>query len=108
MERAYQKVLTDYPNSPAARYALAALAGHCRRKLEDGLKYARAAVAADSDSPAYREALAEVYFRRGARDDSVKIMQKLAEEQPRNALYRRQLARYHTATFDSPWPHTAE
>ena len=105
---AYQKMLADYPDSPAARHALASLSGHCRRNLDDGLKYAKAAVASDPGSPSHREALAEVHFRRGDRDDAVKLMQKLSDEQPRNALYKRQLARYRTAAFDSPWPTTAE
>jgi tetratricopeptide (TPR) repeat protein len=105
---AYEKMLKDYPNSPAARHGLAALAGHCNRKLDDGLKHAKAAVASDPGSPQYREALAEVHFRRGERDDAVKVMQKLADEQPRNPLYRRQLTRYRTAAFDSPWPYTTE
>ena len=105
---AYQKMLADYPDSPSARLALAALAGHCRRKLDDGLACAKAAVAADPGAPAYREALAEVYFRRGNRDAALKLMQALADESPRSALYRRQLARYRTAAFDSPWPYTAE
>lgn len=105
---AYQKMLTDYPDSPAARLALAQLSAHCRRNLDDGLKYAKAAVASNPGSPAYREALAEVHFRRGDRDDAVKLMQKLSDEQPRNALYKRQLARYRTAAFESAWPHTAE
>jgi tetratricopeptide (TPR) repeat protein len=105
---AYQTMLADYPESPAARHALASLAGHARRNLDDGLKYAKAAVAADPGSPLYKEALAEVHFRRGARDAAVKLMQALADEQPRNLLYRRQLARYRTAAFDSPWPYTAE
>jgi hypothetical protein len=35
-------------------------------------------------------------------------MQSLADEQPRNPLYRRQLTRYRAAPLDSPWPHTAE
>ncbi len=105
---AYQKMLAAYPDSPAARHGLAALSGHCRRELDDGLKYAKAAVASDPGSPSYREALAEVYFRRGDRDDAVKVMQKLSDEHPRSALYRRQLARYRTAAFDSVWPHTAE
>ena len=48
---AYQKVLADYPNGPSASHALAALAGHCQRKLDDGLKHAKAAVAADPGSP---------------------------------------------------------
>ncbi len=105
---AYEKMLKDYPDSPAARHALAVLSGQCNRNLDDGLKHAKAAVAADGGSPQYREALAEVYFRRGARADALKVMQQLADEQPRNPLYRRQLARYRTAAFDSPWPHTAE
>jgi tetratricopeptide (TPR) repeat protein len=105
---AYQKMLTDYPDSPSARLALAQLSGHCRRNLDDGLKYAKAATASDPGSPSSREALAEVQFRRGDRDAALKLMQKLSDEQPRNALYKRQLARYRTAAFDSPWPHTAE
>ncbi len=105
---AYQKMLAAYPDSPAARHGLASLSGHCRRELDDGLKYAKAAVASDPGSPSYREALAEVYFRRGERDDAVKVVQKLSDEHPRSALYRRQLARYRTAAFDSVWPHTAE
>jgi tetratricopeptide (TPR) repeat protein len=105
---AYQKMLTDYPDSPAARFALASLSGRCRRNLDDGLKYAKSAVASDPASTSYREALAEVHFRRGARDDAVKLMQKLSDEQPRSAFYKRQLVRYRTAKFDSPWPTTAE
>src|SRR5262249_11215314 len=105
---AYQKLLKDYPDSPSARHALAALAGHCRRNLDDGLKYAKAAVAADPGSTSFREALAEVHFRRGERDEAIKVMQKLLDENPRSALYQRLLARYRAAAFDSPWPHTAE
>src|SRR5262249_17249143 len=96
---AYQKMLKDYPDSPAARHGLASLAGHCRRNLGDGLEHAKAAVRADPGSSAYREALAEVYFRTGERDDAIKVMQKLVEEQPRSALYQRLLARYRTGAL---------
>ena len=105
---AYQKMLKDYPASAEARHALATLAGRCGRKLDDGLKHGKAAVAADPGSPQYRESLAEVHFRRGERDAAVKRMQELLDEQPRHPLYRRQLARYRAAPFDSPWPHTAD
>ncbi len=101
-------MLTDYPGSAAARNAMAALSGHCQRKLDDGLKYAKAAVAFDPGSPQYRESLAEVHFRRGDRDAALKLMQKLSDEQPRNSAYRRQLTRYHTAAFDSPTPYVLE
>lgn len=103
---AYERVLRDHPESAAARHALAVLAGHCNRDLADGLKCAREAVAADPGSPAYREALAEVLFRTGDRPGALKLMDKLAAEHPRSALFARQLARYRAAPFDSPWPHT--
>jgi tetratricopeptide (TPR) repeat protein len=102
---AHQKMLKEYPNSHAAQAGLAQLAGRCGRNLDEGLKYAKAAVRADRGSVGYREVLAEVHFRRGERDDAVKLMQALADEQPRNLLYKRQLVRYRTGTFDSPWPH---
>ena len=105
---AYEQMLADYPASPAARHSLALLAGRCNRKLDAGLKHAAAAVASDPRSPSYREALAEVHFRRGDRAAALKLMYALSDEQPRSALYRRQLARYRTAAFDSAWPRVAE
>jgi tetratricopeptide (TPR) repeat protein len=105
---AHEKVLKEYPESPAARAALAQLSGQCNRRLEEGLKYAKAAVASDPGSVPYREWLAEVHFRRGERDEALKVMQKLSDEQPRTALFKRQLARYRGAAFDSPWPYTTE
>lgn len=105
---AYEQVLKTYPESAAARGALAQLAGQCNRRLDDGLKHAKAAVASDPGSVGYREWLAEVHFRRGDRAEAVKLMEKLRDEQSQNALFKRQLSRYRTAAFDSPWPHTAE
>ena len=105
---AYQKMLADNPDSPAARGALAALAAHCRRELDAGLKYAKEAAAADPLSQSYREMVAELNFRRGDRDAALAVMAKLADESPRSRLYKRQLARYKTAAFDSPWPDTEE
>ena len=101
---AYRRVLADYPDSPAARNALAALGANCRRELDAALKYAGEAVAADPKSVAYRETLAEVHFRRGARDRALAVMQKLAAEHPRSHFYRRQLERYKTGDAASPTP----
>jgi tetratricopeptide (TPR) repeat protein len=105
---AHQKVLKEFPESGPARGALAQLSGQCNRRLDDGLKYAKEAVASDPESPGYREWLAEVHFRRGERAAALKAMQALADEHPRSFLYRRQLARYRDAAFDSPWPLTAD
>jgi tetratricopeptide (TPR) repeat protein len=105
---AHESVLKTYPESAAARGSLAQLAGQCNRRLDEGLKYAKAAVASDPGAPGYREWLAEVHFRRGERNDALGVMQKLYDEQPRNPLYKRQLSRYRGAAFDSPWPYAVE
>ncbi len=101
---AYQKVLTDFPNSAPARNSLAALAANCRRELDKGLTHAADAVKTEPASVPFRETLAEVYFRKGERDKALDVMTKLAEEDPRNRLYKRQLVRYRSGTLDSPRP----
>ena len=105
---AYQKMLADHPDSPAARGALAALAAHTRRESDAGLKLAREALKADPQSAGFREVAAELHFLRGDRPEALKLMRKLADENPRSRLYRRQLARYTSAAFDSPWPEVEE
>lgn len=105
---AYEKVLKDYPEGASARGSLAQLSGHCNRRLDEGLKHAKAAVASDPQSVGYREWLAEVHFRRGERAAAVKVMERLIDEHPRTFLYGRQLTRYRSAPLDSPWPHTAD
>jgi tetratricopeptide (TPR) repeat protein len=105
---AYRKVLADYPESPSARHALAALGAGCRRELDQSLRYATEAVAADPKSAGFRETLAEVHFRRGERAKALGLMRTLAEERPRSRLYRRQLARYRTGDVASPFPDVEE
>jgi thioredoxin-like negative regulator of GroEL len=105
---AYRKVLADYPASAVARNSLASLAAGCRRDLDGALVYAKEAVAADPTATAFRESLAEVHFRRGERDAALTVMTKLAEENPRSRLYRRQLARYKSGDISSPTPDTED
>ena len=106
--KAHQKVLTDFPNSPAARNALATLAANCRRELDKGLTFAKEAVKAEPASVPYRETLAEVSFRKGDREKAVELMTKLLEDDSRNPLYRRQLSRYRVGAFDSARAETEE
>lgn len=101
---AYQKVLAEFPDSPSARQSLALLAANCQRDLDKGLEYAQTAVKADPGSVPFRETLAEVHFRRGDRDKAVELMTKLAQEDPVNRLYKRQLVRYRSGALDSPKP----
>jgi len=105
---AYQKVLADYPASSSARHALATLAANCRRDLDAGLDYAKEAVKTEPESVPYREALAELHFIRGDRAAALELMAKLVAESPRNHLFKRQLARYRSGSFDSPRPDRAD
>lgn len=105
---AHTKVLAEHPDSPTARGSLANLGANCRRELDKALAYATEAVAADGVSVGYREALAEVHFRRGERAEALAVMSKLAEEHPRSRFYRRQLARYKSGDVASPVPDTAD
>lgn len=105
---AYQKLLAEFPDSPAARNGLAALAANCRRELDKGLAFAQDAVRADPGSIAYRDTLAEVCFRSGDRTKAAAVMGTLIEDDPRNRLYRRQLVRYRGGALDSPKPDTED
>jgi hypothetical protein len=101
---AYLQVLKDFPDSPTARGSLAWLAAHCRRELDRAQVYAKEAVAADPKQPTFREALAEVHFRKGDRAAALGVMTDLAREFPRNRLYQRQLQRYRSGDPGSPYP----
>jgi len=105
---AYRAVLADYPDSPAARNALAVIGANCRRELDAALAAATEAVAFDPKSAAYRETLAEVHFRRGDRAKALALMTKLAAEHPRSYLFRRQLLRYKSGDVGGPVPDREE
>jgi tetratricopeptide (TPR) repeat protein len=101
---AYEAVLAEFPASAWARHSLALLAANCRRELAKGRAVAHEAVKAEPTSIPFREALAEVHFRAGERDKALELMTKLAAEEPRNRLYKRQLVRYRSGALDSPRP----
>ncbi|HVL12981.1 MAG TPA: tetratricopeptide repeat protein, partial [Gemmata sp.] len=105
---AHRGVLKEYPDSPAARNALALLAVDCRRELDAALRYAEEAAKAEPESATFRETLAEVHFRRGDRARAADVMTKLLADDPRNALYKRQLKRYRSGPLDSPKPETED
>ncbi|HSQ57112.1 MAG TPA: hypothetical protein VLM40_15385, partial [Gemmata sp.] len=106
--KAYHGVLKDFPDSPWARGALASLAADCRRELDAGLTFAREAVKADPGYPPFREALAEVLFRRGDRKEATEVMTKLLADNPRNVRYKRQLWRYQHGAIDDPKADTVD
>ncbi len=101
---AYGAVIREHPESGWARYSAAWLAAGCRRELDAALGYAQKAVELDPELRPHKEALAEVHFRRGEREQAVAIMKGLAAADRRNYHYKRQLERYQTGDITSPLP----
>jgi tetratricopeptide (TPR) repeat protein len=101
---AYGAVVREHPESGWARYSAAWLAAGCRRELDAALAHARKAVELDPELRAHKEALAEVRFRRGERDQAVSLMKELVAADRRNHHYKRQLERYQTGDITSPLP----
>ncbi len=101
---AYASVVRDHPDTGWARGMAAQLAAGGRRELTAGLAYAKKAVELEPDVPGHREALAEVHFRRGEREQAVAVMAKLAAGDRRKFAYQRKLAHYRTGDPRDPLP----
>ncbi len=101
---AYRKVIADYPESAWAYSSAAFAAAGCQRELDTALTYAKKAVALEPDVRTYAETLAEVHFRRGERDEAVRLLQPLATLDHRNAYYKRLLERYQRGDIHSIMP----
>jgi tetratricopeptide (TPR) repeat protein len=88
-------VLKDHPNSALYHNEAAWLAANCRRDLDQALTHAKKAVELAPDQTGYVDTLAEVHFRRGERDEAVKIMARLVDQtKGRKAYFRKQLDRF--------------
>jgi tetratricopeptide (TPR) repeat protein len=102
----YGGLIKEHPDSAWARFSAAWLAAGCKRELDAALAHAQKAHDLDPESKSYREALAEVHFRKGDRDKATALMKALSAGDPRNHHYRKQLERYRTGATDSPLPET--
>jgi tetratricopeptide (TPR) repeat protein len=103
----FGSLLREYPQSGWIRYSAAWLAAGCRRELAAGLDHAIRAAELEPGMKSYREALAEVRFRRGEREQAVAIMTELSQSDRRNHFYQRQLERYRSGNLTSPLPDAA-
>lgn len=101
---AYGRVIRDNPDSAWARHSAAWLAAGCRRELNEASKLAAKAVELEPGMKSYKEAVAELHFRRGDREKAVALMADLATADRRSFHYKRQLDRYRTADAASPLP----
>src|SRR5262245_25915650 len=105
VRKRYEDLLRDYPESAFGHNSLAWLAAACRRDLDDALVHAKAAVAAEPASDAFRDTLAEVHFRRGDSGQAIAIMKKCCELRPERVYFARQLARFTKGDRSIPIPH---
>ena len=101
---AYGRVVRDNPDSAWARYSAAWLAAGCRRELDKGSELAAKAAELEPEMRNYKEAVAELHFRRGDREKAVSLMTELAAADRRSFHYKRQLDRYKNAGAASPLP----
>jgi tetratricopeptide (TPR) repeat protein len=100
----HRRLVETYPESNWAHQNAASLAAACQRSLDEADTLARKAIELDPESRLSQETLAEVHFRKGRRAEALAIMKQLAQREPRNALYQRQLKRYADGPTTSPIP----
>jgi tetratricopeptide (TPR) repeat protein len=101
---ALRKLRAENPDSDWVPATMASAAAGCRRELDEALKLATLAIEREPEVRAHRETLAEVRFRRGDRDEAVRIGEELRKLDHRSGYYRRLLERYKSADFASPLP----
>ena len=89
----HEKVLSDYPRSPAAHNALAWTMARCRRSLDKALEHAQKTVELDPDNPAGLATLAEVHFQRGDKAKAIELIKKCIEQE-KDLGFRKQLRRF--------------
>lgn len=86
-----------FPESPGPRNDLAWLRAKCDRKLDEALADSDRAVAAEPESSAYVDTLAEVHFRRGNVERAIELAERCLELDPDGEHYRQQLDRFRAA-----------
>jgi tetratricopeptide (TPR) repeat protein len=87
------RLCKDYPQSAEFRNNRAWLAARCRRDLDLALEYGRKAVELEPEHANCRDTLAEVLFQRGDKTAAVAEIKRCIELEPKNTIFKRQLAR---------------
>ncbi len=85
------------PDSAEHRNNLAWLYARCDEQLDEALKLAREAVAAQPDNAAYLDTLAEAQFRLGNHEEAIRLETRALEIRPDDAFMREQLERFRAA-----------
>lgn len=85
--RGFTKFLELYPDSSDARNSLAYLLAEQNRDLGKALDLSLEAVAHDNFNPAYLDTLGWVYFKMGAFDKAIALLEKAAQLMPDAVIY---------------------
>ncbi|HSU68012.1 MAG TPA: hypothetical protein VLJ39_14140, partial [Tepidisphaeraceae bacterium] len=94
---AYQKNVSDYPESGPLHNQLAWAQCMCHRDLNDALKNAKRAVELEPTSTASLDTLAEAYFALGDPASAAAQMKRCVELEPKVERHRTQLQRFEAA-----------
>jgi tetratricopeptide (TPR) repeat protein len=90
----HETLCRDFPHSGTYHNDLAWLAANLDRDLDKALTHAQRAVELEPQSAGILDTLAEVHFRRGNREEAVRLTRRCLEMEPDGEHYRKQLARF--------------
>jgi len=90
----YVNTCKAYPDAATHHNNAAWLAARCRRRLDEALLHAEAAVRLQPSAAAYLDTLAEVHFQQGRRDRAQDFIRQAIALEADNDFYRRQLQRF--------------
>lgn len=95
--QAHQRLLEQFSNSATHHNNLAWFAARCDRELDAALRHARRAVKLYPEKASFLDTLAEVHYRRGDRDEAIRLARRCLEKEPTNEHFQQQLARFEMA-----------
>ena len=90
----HEALCRDFPRSGTYHNDLAWLAANLDRDLDKALAHAQLAVELEPQSAGILDTLAEVHFRRGNRNEAVRLAKRCLEMDPDGAHFKKQLARF--------------
>ena len=90
----HEALCRDFPRTATFHNDLAWLAANLDRDLDKALAHAQRAVELEPQAPGILDTLAEVQFRRGSKNEAVRLAQRCLEMEPSGEHFHKQLARF--------------
>ena len=101
---AHEALIAQFPECAWARNGAAWLMACCRKNLDRAVAHAEKAVSLNTESPGYRDTLAEALFQKGDKAKALESIRKAVEMDPKRVYYRRQMARIEAGNPAAPRP----